>query len=196
MAAVPIVNFFLTRRAFGVSGHYSAVVDALRFRDEEESAPVLDQAALLEALRAETAFALGPDALLDDEVPSAERSELASIPAPVRAFPRPTLRTHVLFLVSLVLGGSLAAFATSSFEITRSLRGETFSQVVTALPLPAPLLLVLGGLCVGFGTRMAGGCTSGHGLCGMSQFQLGSMLNTACFFGAAVLMSFALGALL
>ena len=32
------------------------------------------------------------------------------------------------------------------------------------------LLLVLGGLAVGFGTRMANGCTSGHGVCGLSRF--------------------------
>jgi uncharacterized membrane protein YedE/YeeE len=43
---------------------------------------------------------------------------------------------------------------------------------------------------------MAGGCTSGHGLCGVSRFQPGSLLTTAAFFGAAVALSFALEAVL
>ena len=35
---------------------------------------------------------------------------------------------------------------------------------------PSIALLVAGGLIVGFGTRMGSGCTSGHGVCGMSMF--------------------------
>ena len=58
------------------------------------------------------------------------------------------------------------------------------------------IVLVVGGFMVGFGTRMAAGCTSGHGLCGVSQFQPGSLLSTAAFFGAGVVTSFALGAVL
>jgi uncharacterized membrane protein YedE/YeeE len=58
-----------------------------------------------------------------------------------------------------------------------------------------PLMLCGGGVLVGFCTRMAAGCTSGHGLCGVSRFQAGSVLATACFFGAGVAVSFALGAL-
>jgi len=53
--------------------------------------------------------------------------------------------------------------------------------------------LLLGGLCVGFGTRMAGGCTSGHGLCGVSRFQPGSLVATVAFFATGVAVSFALG---
>ena len=53
--------------------------------------------------------------------------------------------------------------------------------------------LLVGGLLVGFGTRMASGCTSGHGLCGVSRLQKGSLVATVCFFGAGVAVSFALG---
>jgi hypothetical protein len=42
-------------------------------------------------------------------------------------------------------------------------------------------LLVAGGLLVGFGTAMGGGCTSGHGVCGMSRFSLRSILATLTF---------------
>jgi uncharacterized membrane protein YedE/YeeE len=45
-------------------------------------------------------------------------------------------------------------------------------------------LLVLGGLFVGFGTRLGSGCTSGHGVCGLSRLSPRSMLATAIFMGA------------
>ncbi len=41
--------------------------------------------------------------------------------------------------------------------------------------------LILGGLLVGFGTRMGSGCTSGHGVCGLSRLSPRSMLATATF---------------
>jgi len=42
-------------------------------------------------------------------------------------------------------------------------------------------LLVLGGLFVGFGTAMGSGCTSGHGICGISRFSLRSITATMVF---------------
>lgn len=45
-------------------------------------------------------------------------------------------------------------------------------------------LLLLGGLFVGFGTRLGSGCTSGHGVCGLSRLSPRSMLATAMFMGA------------
>lgn len=42
-------------------------------------------------------------------------------------------------------------------------------------------LLVVGGLIVGFGTAMGGGCTSGHGVCGMSRLSLRSITATMAF---------------
>lgn len=42
-------------------------------------------------------------------------------------------------------------------------------------------LLVLAGLLTGFGTAMAGGCTSGHGVCGLGRLSLRSLVATLCF---------------
>jgi uncharacterized membrane protein YedE/YeeE len=42
-------------------------------------------------------------------------------------------------------------------------------------------VLVVSGLLVGVGTRCAGGCTSGHGVCGLSQLSLRSLVATLCF---------------
>lgn len=46
--------------------------------------------------------------------------------------------------------------------------------------------LVVGGLLVGVGTRCAGGCTSGHGVCGLSQLSLRSLVATLCFMGTGI----------
>lgn len=47
-------------------------------------------------------------------------------------------------------------------------------------------VLVIAGLLVGFGTRMGSGCTSGHGVCGVSRFSQRSMLATATFIVAGI----------
>jgi uncharacterized membrane protein YedE/YeeE len=57
-------------------------------------------------------------------------------------------------------------------------------------PLPAATvsagwpLLVLAGLLVGVGVRMGNGCTSGHGVCGLSRLSLRSLANVLAFMGA------------
>jgi uncharacterized membrane protein YedE/YeeE len=59
-------------------------------------------------------------------------------------------------------------------------------------PLPAARIgvgagwIVAAGLLVGFGTRMANGCTSGHGVCGLSRLSLRSLVNVLAFMGAGV----------
>lgn len=48
-------------------------------------------------------------------------------------------------------------------------------------------ILVIAGLLVGFGTRMGSGCTSGHGVCGVSRLSQRSMLATATFIAAGII---------
>lgn len=47
-------------------------------------------------------------------------------------------------------------------------------------------VLVIAGLLVGLGTRLAGGCTSGHGICGMARLSRRSIAATAIFMAAAI----------
>jgi uncharacterized protein len=58
-------------------------------------------------------------------------------------------------------------------------------QLVAPLPATSvdvgPLGLVAAGLLVGVGTRMGNGCTSGHGVCGLSRFSLRSLVNVLAF---------------
>ena len=51
------------------------------------------------------------------------------------------------------------------------------------------LLMILGGFMVGFGTRYAGGCTSGHSIMGLSTLQWPSLVATICFMVGGLVMS-------
>lgn len=53
--------------------------------------------------------------------------------------------------------------------------------------LPANWIAIIGaGLLVGIGTRLAGGCTSGHGICGLARLSPRSIVATATFMVAAI----------
>jgi uncharacterized membrane protein YedE/YeeE len=70
------------------------------------------------------------------------------------------------FVGGLLAGGALFAL----------LRPGVFA------PSPrAPLLIAIAGVAVGFGTRLGGGCTSGHGVCGVSRLQPRSLVATVIF---------------
>jgi len=51
------------------------------------------------------------------------------------------------------------------------------------------IMMVIGGLFVGFGTRYAGGCTSGHSIMGLSNLQWPSLVATVCFMIGGILMA-------
>jgi uncharacterized membrane protein YedE/YeeE len=58
-------------------------------------------------------------------------------------------------------------------------------------PVPAAAV-ALGGLIVGIGVSYGGGCTSGHGVCGIGRFSRRSMVATATFMATAILTVFAI----
>ncbi len=65
-------------------------------------------------------------------------------------------------------------------------------------PLPAAAVdvgnfgLIVAGLLVGLGVRMGNGCTSGHGVCGLSRFSMRSLVNVLAFMGAGFFTVFVL----
>jgi uncharacterized membrane protein YedE/YeeE len=79
---------------------------------------------------------------------------------------------RALFAAGLVAGGVLV----------RAVQPGAIGPMVASLPV-----LAVAGLLVGFGTRLAGGCTSGHGVCGVSRVSLRSIVATATFMGVAVM---------
>lgn len=88
------------------------------------------------------------------------------------------------FVGGLVVGGFLAALATGGWAPTWDL-----GRLDTALGLgPAGKLAWMfgGGLLVGFGARLAGGCTSGHGVFGVSNLEPSGWVATACFLAGGI----------
>jgi uncharacterized membrane protein YedE/YeeE len=53
--------------------------------------------------------------------------------------------------------------------------------------MPAWTVVIAGGLFVGFGTRLAAGCTSGHGVCGIARLSPRSLVATAVFMVSAAI---------
>ncbi len=99
--------------------------------------------------------------------------------------------SSALFLGGLVLGGLVAAGGVPAAHDIGATYVHFFGRGLGALAV-----LGGGGVLVGFGTALAGGCTSGHGLVGCARLQPGSLVATACFFGTAVAVSFLLQAVL
>ena len=58
------------------------------------------------------------------------------------------------------------------------------------------ILVLIGGLLVGFGTTLASGCTSGHGVCGISRFSIRSIIATLCFMFSGIVTVFILNYIL
>ncbi len=73
---------------------------------------------------------------------------------------------NILFLLGLIIGPIVYSFSGKEIE----------SVLTNSLPL-----LIFGGLLVGFGTKIGNGCTSGHGVCGISRFSLRSIVATIAF---------------
>jgi uncharacterized membrane protein YedE/YeeE len=101
---------------------------------------------------------------------------------------------HLTFALALFAGAAGAAWVRGA-PLLQPSPGELFTGLY-GTGAGAWAALLLGGALVGFGTRMAGGCTSGHGLSGVARFQPGSLAATAAFFGTAVAVSFTLSRVL
>ncbi|HEY0714141.1 MAG TPA: TSUP family transporter [Polyangia bacterium] len=96
----------------------------------------------------------------------------------VRRDPKARRSWRLLFLAGILLGGLVATFF-SGVEVTFR-HGQFDTLVTAALPLKA-LVLVSAGVLIGLGARIAGGCTSGHGIVGVAQGARSSLLATAAF---------------
>ena len=80
---------------------------------------------------------------------------------------------NFLFLIGLILG-PLIYNLISGKEINISISSSL-------------ILLIIGGALVGFGTRLSSGCTSGHGISGISRFSLRSIIATITFMVVGIL---------
>ena len=88
---------------------------------------------------------------------------------------------NFLFLIGLILG-PLIYNLISGKEINISISSSL-------------ILLIIGGSLVGFGTRLSSGCTSGHGISGISRFSLRSIIATITFMIVGILTVLIMGIL-
>lgn len=106
---------------------------------------------------------------------------------------------NLFFVSGIFLGGMIAAFLLANpnpIDVHPKLAAELGTYGITDFSglIPAQLfswanlltakgisMIVVGGFAVGFGTRYAGGCTSGHAIMGLSTLQWSSLIATCCF---------------
>lgn len=118
---------------------------------------------------------------------------------------------NLLFVVGIVIGGFIAfqflmtgsdpvAINPKTIAYLESIGVEAPAEDGTLVPtslfswegllsIKGILLIAVGGFLVGFGTRYAGGCTSGHAISGLSNLQLPSLIAVIGFFIGGLLMS-------
>jgi hypothetical protein len=98
--------------------------------------------------------------------------------------------------ISGILGGALSMATGDKAWRLAFLVGLVGAPLVMGLigrPLVEPqmpaswFLIVASGLLVGFGTRLGGGCTSGHGVCGMARLSRRSIVATIVFMASAII---------
>ena len=85
---------------------------------------------------------------------------------------------NILFLLGLIIGPIIFSFTGNEID----------SILTNSMPL-----LIIGGLLVGVGTKIGNGCTSGHGVCGISRFSLRSIIATITFIVTGVITVFIFG---
>ena len=114
---------------------------------------------------------------------------------------------NIFFVFGIFIGGIIAVSFLNNpnpIIINDQLRAELANYGITSISgmLPSQLfswesllsvkgILVIGGggLLIGFGSRYAGGCTSGHSISGLSNLQFPSLVATCCFFIGGLIMT-------
>ena len=114
--------------------------------------------------------------------------DICSLVLPAPYFQRQAIASgrawRLPLLAGLVVGGFLSAALGGGWEPTWAM--GVFDQAVGFGPAGKLVWMFAGGLCIGFGTRLAGGCTSGHGIFGLANLELPSLITTLSFMGAGV----------
>lgn len=102
---------------------------------------------------------------------------VAGIMAPIRGEGRAELSWRLAFVAGLVIAPLIAS---------------AFNGSLISVSTPHPMwMMALGGLLVGYGTRLGSGCTSGHGVCGIARLSKRSFAATATFMASAIVTVFA-----
>lgn len=190
LAFITLAFWWTLQAPLGVSSSWDRIV---HWREEEEfarkeRAMFGNRQQLNDAMLAETVAQFGKEAVAKLLAQQRENESKAAAHAGERR--RIPWQAHVTFLAMMMIGGLLASVLRGDFHVRFDM-GADYARLFGSGPY-IWVLLLFGGMLVGFGTRMAGGCTSGHGLSGCSRLQPGSLAGTAAFFGTAVVTSLVL----
>lgn len=202
LAGLGILYRVLVGRMIGVSGSWQRIARWREFsRVEKEEAKLMSGGGMMEsgggdsladAFRAATLDAFG-DAP-DDALGNPPEAAVDTAPPPPTA--KPTIEAvtvpggaHLVFLLSMVIGALVTALYYGEFNIQYYL-SDLHVKLSGGLT-QSWFVLLLGGVMIGFGTQMGGGCTSGHALSGCAQMSPASLVATAVFFGAGIVFSLA-----
>ena len=96
------------------------------------------------------------------------------------------LMTNAPIEVNPALQTELAQYGITNYNYMLPSELFSFEALFT---LRGFIMMVLGGFLVGFGTRYAGGCTSGHSIMGLSNLQWPSLIATICFMAGGFFMA-------
>ena len=114
--------------------------------------------------------------------------DICSLVLPAPYFQRAAIisgrRWRLPLLAGLVLGGFLSAVLSGGWELTWAL--GVFDRAIGLGPAGKLTWMFVGGLFIGFGTRLAGGCTSGHGIFGLANLEFPSLLTTLSFMAGGI----------
>lgn len=97
-----------------------------------------------------------------------------------------------MWTLIFVVGIAIGAFIANRFLVAEPVQLLPASFASTS----GAIKLLIGGFLIGFGTRYAGGCTSGHSITGIANFNWPSLLATICFFAGGLAVTWGLGSLL
>lgn len=115
--------------------------------------------------------------------------DLCSLALPLRYFQRSAVVSgrvwRMPFALGLLLGGFLSAVLGGGWSPTWAL-GMFDGRIGLGVGGKLAWMFV-GGLFIGFGTRLANGCTSGHGIFGMSNLERASIVSTIAFMSGGIL---------
>jgi len=197
LATIGLVHLKLLGRTLGVSSSWRRIADwrLEQEREREEATFAADPSQFDAALLAATAAEFGSEAV--DAATSAPPPPATPAPSPAMppsAILRRPWTVDLVFLLAVGVGGLLVAWLGGAPLQIHWTLGPEFERLFGG-GAAGWAVLVGGGLLVGVGTRMAGGCTSGHGLTGTARLEPPSIVATAAFFGSGVLLSLLLEAL-
>lgn len=92
---------------------------------------------------------------------------------------REARRWRLPFMAGLVIGGVVSAITSGGWQPTWAL--GMLDDALSLSPGGKLVWMFVGGLFIGFGTRLGGGCTSGHGIFGLSNLEKPSLVTTLSF---------------